>query len=133
MIYNPLIMGKYCQRNRCISTCQYVRSLATKSHRELDTLMLFCHFISYLSIYYVVCMKSVHYHTGIVCFKQISHAYILCPTLGLENHLNARSLTSWESPCPGVEAVEISSVSLQQESGNLEICNSRFQLFPLFF
>ena len=77
-------------------------------------------------------MKSVHYHTEITCFELISHAYIICLTLGLENHLNARSLTSWESPCPGVEAVEISSVSLQQESQNLEICDCMFQLILLY-
>ena len=77
MIYNPLIMRKYCQigvRYRCISTSQYVRSLATKSDRELDTLMLFYHFISYCIIYYVVCMKSVHYHTEIARFEPISNA-----------------------------------------------------------
>ena len=35
-------------------------------------------------------------------------------------------------PCLGVEAVEISSVSLQQESQNLEICDSMFQLISLY-
>ena len=135
MIYNPVIMRKYCQiemRYQCISTSQYVRLLATKSHRELDTLMLFYDFISCCIIHYVVCMKSIHYHTEIACFELISHPYILCLTLDLENHFNARSSTSWESLCPCVEAVEISSVSLQQESQNLEICDSMFQLIPLY-
>ena len=39
-----------------------------------------------------------------------------CLTLGLENRLNAMILTSWEGSCPDIEAVEISSVSLPQES-----------------
>ena len=77
-------------------------------------------------------MKSVHYRMEITCFELIFYGYITCLTLGLENHLNARSLTSWESPCSGVEAVEISSVSLQQETQNLEICDSMFQLIPLY-
>ena len=135
MIYNSVITRKYYQigvRHRCISTSQYFRSLAAKSLRELDTLMLFYDFISYCIIYYVVCMRSVHYHTEIACFEPISHTYVLCLTLGLENHLNSRSLTSWEGSCPDVEAVENSSVSLQQESQNLEICDSMFQLIPLY-
>ena len=61
MIYNSVITRKYYQigvRHRCISTSQYFRSLAAKSLRELDTLMLFYDFISYCIIYYVVCMRS---------------------------------------------------------------------------
>ena len=34
--------------------------------------------------------------------------------------------TFWESPGSGVEAVEISGISLQQESRDLEICSSMF-------
>ena len=50
MIYNPVIMRKYCQigmRYRCITTSQYFGSSATKSLRKLDKLMLFYHMVSY--------------------------------------------------------------------------------------
>ena len=57
-------------------------------------------------------MNDNHYDADIAYFEPISDAYILCLTLGLDNHLNAMSLTSWESPRAAVEAVEISSVSL---------------------
>ena len=91
------------------SVCQVV---GYESHGELDILMLFYHVISCCIIYYVLRMKSAHYHTEIASFELSSHAYILCLTLGLENHLNARSLASWDGSCPDIEAVEISSVSL---------------------
>ena len=70
----------------------------------------------------VIRIKSVHYHTEIACFDPISHADILCLSLGLENHLNA---------CPDIEAVEVLSAILQQESQKLEICDSMFQLITL--
>ena len=65
-----------------------------KSRRKLDTLMLFHHFILYCILYYVVWMNNDHYDVEIACFEPISDAYVLCLTLGLDNHLNAISLTS---------------------------------------
>ena len=56
---------------------------------------------------------------------------ILCLTLELENHLNAMSPRSWASPGFGVEAVEISSVSLQQENLNFGVCDTMSQLIRL--
>ena len=60
MIYDPVIMREYCQigvRYQCSTTSQYFRSSATRSRRELNTLMLFYHFTSYCILYYVVCMN----------------------------------------------------------------------------
>ena len=97
MTYNPVIMIEYCQigvKYQCITTNQYFRSLATKNERELDPLVSFYQFISYCILYRVVCVNNVHYHAEVVHSGPISHAYVLCLALGLENHLNAMSLTS---------------------------------------
>ena len=60
------------------SVCQVVElQLVMKSCRILDTLMLSYDFLSNYILYYVACMNSVHYQTGIACSEQVSHAYIV--------------------------------------------------------
>ena len=125
MICNAVIMGKYCQkgvRYRCISTSQYVRLLRRNRLRE---------FVGNLTRWgYSIRLCPVLWHVYEQCL--LSHRNCSEPICGLENHLNTQIHMSWESPGSGVEAVEISSVSLQQESGNLEICDSVFQPTPLY-
>ena len=104
--------------------CHYEKSQKTG---HTDVILSF-----YIILHHILCCVYEQCSLSLWCRNCMSWTDFLCHTRGLENHLNATSLTSWESPGSGVEAVEIPRVHLQQKSRNLEICDSMFQLIPLY-